>query len=507
MSEKNSRAVWGSKFGFLMAAIGSAVGLGNIWRFSYITYENGGGAFLIPYIFALVVAGIPLIILEFSLGHMEKGSAPLSFSRHHKSWEWIGWWMPTVATIGIQLFYSIVIAWCLKYFIFSFNLAWGADTSSFFYNDFLKLSSGPTDIGGINYSIAVISAVVWFITWLICFKEVNHGIEKACSVFMPLLFILTAILVGWSLTLDGALNGIKVYLIPDWNKLMTYKPWVDAFGQIFFTLSLGFGIMITYASYLPKKADLVGNAIWTSIANCSYSLFTGFAVFGTLGFMAAQKGVSVSEIVKGGPGLAFVVYPEAINNIPIAGNWFGVAFFLALVIAGLSSAISLIEAFACSITDKFDVDRKKVVSIICIIGFAVSLIYTTNAGLYILDIVDHFITNYALVLGGLLECLFVGWVIKADTVSDYVNSLGMMRLIKAWDYCIKYVTPVVLIIILFNTFSSDFQKAYGGYAKTALWGFGGGMLFFTLVLAVYFSVIKWKASKPEHKPGEDELLT
>ena len=415
--------------------------------------------------------------------------------------------MPTVATIGILLFYSIVIAWCLKYFIFSFTLAWGNNAGDFFINDFLHRSSGPMDIGGINWSILICSFIVWAVIWFICFKEVNHGIEKACSIFMPLLFILTTILVCWSLTLDGAMDGIKQYLYPDWDKLVTVKPWVDAFGQIFFTLSLGFGIMITYASYLPKKTDIVSSALWTAVANCSYSLFAGLAVFGTLGFMAAKKGVPVAEVAEGGPGLAFVVYPEAISNLPFGNEWFGAAFFLALVIAGLSSAVSLIEAFVCSLTDKFKLSRTTVVSVICIIGFTISSIFTTNAGLYILDIVDHFVTNYALVLGGLLECLFVGWVVKAQVVRDHVNSVGTRRLLVIWDICIKYVTPIILLTILINTINADYLKPYEGYAQNALWLYGGGMLLLTLVLAISFSLFKWKKPKPAHIPDDEQLLT
>ena len=286
-NDSGSRAVWGSKLGFLMAAVGSAVGLGNIWRFSYMTFENGGGAFLVPYIVALFAVGIPLVILEYTLGHKWRGSSPLAFAKVNKKWEAIGWWMPTVATVGIMLFYAVVIAWCINYFFFALNLSWGDDTKGFFFKEFLQLSKGPMDLGGFRWNIVGTTAFVWFLCWFICFKEVNHGIEKACSIFMPLLFVLTLVLVGWSLPLPGAGEGIKAYLTPDWSKVATTKPWIDAFGQIFFTLSLGFGIMITYASYLPKQTNLFSSAIWTAVLNCTYSFITGFAVFGTLGFMAS----------------------------------------------------------------------------------------------------------------------------------------------------------------------------------------------------------------------------
>lgn len=522
MSSNGERAVWGSKLGFLLAAIGSAVGLGNIWRFSYMAYENGGGAFLVPYFFALLVAGIPLIILEFGVGHRFKGSPALAFSRQGRLGEILGWWMPTVATIGIQIFYSVVIAWCVQYMYFAIEQPWAKDSGSFFINEFLAAmdkkafapDNAPLTLGGVSFSILATSFGVWFATWFICFKEVNHGIEKACSIFMPLLFILTAILVFWSLSLDGAMDGIKAYLIPDWEKINIFngtkeawKPWSAAFGQIFFTLSLGFGIMITYASYLPKDADVVGYGLKTSLANCAYSLFAGFAVFGTLGFMAVQKGMPIDKVATGGPGLAFVVYPEAISSLPFGSTVFGVAFFLTLVIAGMSSGISLIEAFVCSLTDKFNWGRKKVVTVVCIVGFSASAIFCTNAGLRILDIVDHFVTNYALVLGGILECLFVGWVIKARVLRAHINSQTGMSLIKLWDWSVKVITPAILGIILYQTIVADLGENYGQFSSTALWIFGGGMLTLTVILAIFFTLFKWDKAKSEHKPEDEHLLT
>lgn len=516
MSDNTERTVWGSKLGFILAAVGSAVGLGNIWRFSYLAYKNGGGAFLIPYAIALLLVGIPIMILEYTLGHREKGSAPLTFARINKKWEWIGWWMPTVATFGILLFYSVVIGWCINYLYFSFSLAWGDAPESFFYKTFLHISSGPLDLGGINWQIAFATAIAWLISWAICYKEVNHGIEKACMIFIPMLFFLTAILVCWSLSLDGAREGIRHYLTPDWSKIniithfndsAVWETWLSAFGQIFFDLSLGFGIMITYASYLPKKTNIVGNAFATSLTNCAYSFFAGFAVFGTLGFMAAKQGLPIDQVVKSGPGLAFIVYPEAIANLPYGRNLFGVTFFLTLVIAGLSSAVSLVEAFACSVTDKFAIPRGRVVTGICTLGFLMSLIFTTNAGLYILDIVDHFVNNYGLIIGGFLECIFVGYVLKARIARHHVNRQGAIRLSALWEICIKYITPAMLGVIIIKAFIGDISNHYEGYATKALVLYGIGMLILTIAIAIYLAAQSWSNTKHFHKPEEDHLLT
>ncbi len=489
-----------------MAAIGSAVGLGNIWRFSYVTYENGGAAFLVPYIIAIIVAGLPLMVLEYAFGHKERGASPLAFNRVNKKLEWVGWWMPTVATIGIQLFYAVVMAWCIRYFMFSFTLAWGTDTGSFFFKEFLHISDGPFKFEGFRWDILVSTMLVWIICWLICYREVNHGIEKACSIFMPMLFILTTILVCWSVTLDGAMDGIKAYIVDfNWDKV-TSKTWISAFGQIFFTLSLGFGIMITYASYLPKKINIRKSAYITTICNCGYSIFAGLAVFATLGFMANAKGVPIAEVVKGGPSLAFVTYPEAINQLPFGNKVFGALFFFTLIIAGLSSGISLIEAFVCSITDKFNFKRGKVVTWVCVLGFFGSIIFTTNAGLYVLDIVDHFVNQYGLLVGGVIECVVIGWVVKAKVIQKHINSTGEGSITTAWNFLIKFVTPVILITAIIYAIYNDVTKGYENYSITALTVYGILFITMTIIIAVILAILPWKKEPHEHDVEEDHLL-
>jgi len=515
MTEK--RSLWGSKVGFLLAAIGSAVGLGNIWRFSYMAYENGGGAFLIPYLVALVCAGIPLMILEYSLGHREKASPPLAFARINPLWEPLGWWMPVAAFFGITVFYAAIIGWCINYFCLSFTLGWGADTSTFFTQTFLQVSDSPFHLDGIRWPILGATALVWAACWAICFREVGRGIEKASMIFMPLLVALTLILAGWSLRLDGAWEAVQqFYLHADLSKIALNtaegrEVWVAAFGQIFFTLSLGFGIMITFASYLPKKTNIVGNALIICILNCLYSIIAGFAVFGTIGFMAQAEGVPFADAIASGPGLAFVVYPEAINQLPMLNQLFGALFFLMLIIAGISSMISLTEAFSCSICDKFAISRKKSVSLICTLGVLGSIPFTTRSGVHILDIIDHFINNYALILGGIVECILIGWLLKSQVMRRHVNQSGSLRLSILWDLCIRFITPAVLLIILVGALLGDFEHTYGDgkYSTKALLLIGGGILFTTWLASFILSHVPWKPEKlkTEHHPEDENLLT
>jgi NSS family neurotransmitter:Na+ symporter len=515
----NDRSSWKSNIGFLLAAIGSAIGLGNVWRFSYMAHQHGGGAFLVPYIVALIVAGIPIMILEFGLGHHEKASSPLSFTRVDKRFEWLGWWMPVVAMFGIMLYYSVIIGWCINYFFYSFSLAWGDDTQGFFFNQFLQLSDSAGILGGIRIPILFTTQLVWFFCWLICYRDIRHGIEKASMIFMPVLFILTIILVLWTLSLEGASDAIlNHYLHADWSKINLFasdptirtaagKVWAAAFGQIFFTLSLGFGIMITYASYLPKKTDISKNAFITCFVNCFYSLVAGLAVFGIVGFMAHSQGVDFAEAIKGGPQLAFVVYPKAISMLPSFNILFGVLFFLMLVIAGLTSGVSLIEAFTCSITDKFDWPRQRVATVVCITGFLGSIIFTTKGGLYLLDIADHFITNYGLVVGGILECLVIGWILKATVLRNHINKYGV-GVHRTWNFFIKYTTPAILLYLLYLSFADDMAKNYEGYTTEQLIIYGPQWIFICLLAALILAFRPWKSQKLErqHKPGEDDLL-
>ncbi|VAW41159.1 Sodium-dependent transporter, SNF family [hydrothermal vent metagenome] len=513
------RSSWGSNGGFLLAAIGSAIGLGNVWRFSYMAYQYGGGAFLVPYVVALFVAGIPIIIIEYGLGHKEKGSSPLSFARIGRRFEWLGWWMPVVAMFGIMLYYSVVIGWCINYLVFSFHLDWGSDPQGFFFKQFLQISPSAAVIGGIRLPIALSTFLVWVSCWLICSRDIRHGIERASVVFMPVLFLLTIILVLWSLSLDGARDAImNHYLHADWSKINIFaadpavrgdagKVWAAAFGQIFFTLSLGFGIMITYASYLPAKSDIGKNALVTTLVNCLYSFVAGFAVFGVVGFMAKHQGVAFGEAIKGGPQLAFVVYPKAISLLPSMNVLFGVIFFLMLIIAGLTSGVSLVEAFVCAITDKFDWPRGKVVFLVCLAGFLGSLIFTSRGGLYFLDIADHFITNYGLVIGGLLECLIVGWVLKASLLRAHINRLGT-RIPALWDFFIRYSTPAILAYLLYLSLTADLGRHYGGYPAGQLIIYGVGWMLVCLVLALVLAFCPWRAGKLKrrHRPEEDKLL-
>jgi NSS family neurotransmitter:Na+ symporter len=486
--QPNRRAQWNTRWGFLSAAIGSAVGLGSIWRFPYVVYENGGGAYLLPYVVALITAGVPLMILEYGIGHRMRGSAPLSFARIDSRWEWLGWWTVLFVMFGINAYYAVVIAWCVSYLGFSFTLAWGSDPNTFFFKEFLGSTSSPEHIGAAQPSILFSLAVVWFINWAITFFGVEKGIETANKVFMPMLFVLILVLLGWTLTLPGATEeGILRYLKPDFARLREPKVWIDAYSQIFFTLSLGFGIMIAYASYLPPESDINFNAWITSIADTIISFVAGLAIFGALGYMAAQTSKPFREVVTHGIGLAFVAYPQAISLLPKWPNIFGVLFFLTLTVAGVASSVSIVEAFNAAVMDKFNLARKPVVTTLSIGGFFAGIIFTTGAGLAWLDIVDHFLSHYGLFVACILQCYVVGWIYGASELREHVNRASLVRVGRLFDIAIRYLIPIVLGVLLASDLAADVQSPYGRYSWMMILLIGPGWLVVTLLLAIFIA--------------------
>ncbi len=498
-----NRDQWNSQIGFLFAAVGSAVGLGNIWRFSYMAYEHGGGAFLIPYVVALLTCGIPLLVLEFGLGHERTGSAPLAFAKINRKAEFFGWWPVTFVMFGIVLYYCVIVAWCLNYCIYSLSFAWGSDPNTFFFKEFLKLPKTPVEVGGINMKILLSTAAIWFLNWLIVFRGIGKGIELANKIFMPLLFFLTLFLVFWALTLDGSLDGVIAYLKPDFQKISSIGVWIDAYSQIFFSLSLGFGIMIAYASYLPRQADISRNAIWTATMDSLFAIVAGLGVFAVLGFMAHAKGLPISKVVTESIGLAFVAYPQALSIMP-GGNFFGVIFFLSLVVAGLSSSISILEAFNSAVMDKFNLARGFVVSAVCALGFLGSLIFTTNAGLYWLDIVDHFITHYGLVVVGIAECIIGAWIFDVGRLRRHINKTSSIKMPRILDNIIRFFVPAILIIIVIGDIVAEFKAPYGNYPWFSLAMIGINWMLFSVIVAAVFTKFPWHYEYMLYTPEEDE---
>lgn len=441
-----------------MAAIGSAIGLGNVWRFPYIAYTNGGGAFLIPYFVALFTAGIPMLILEFSVGHWSRHGAPETFKKIGKNWEWVGWWAALVPFV-IVTYYIVIMAWCFSYLLYSLDLRWGMNAESFFLTDFLSVTTGPLQIGEIRIPILLSLLVVWLLVFLILYKGVGR-IGKVVLITVPVPWILLAILTVRGLTLPGALEGISYYLTPNFSKLTDLNVWLAAYAQVFFSVGIAQGIMITYASHLKKKSDISNNAFIVALADAGTSFLAGFAVFSVIGYLAMSQGIGIENLGIAGPQLAFITYPTAIALFPVATTIFGILFYLSLLTFGIDSAFSMIEPITIGIQNKWRITKGKATALICILGFCASLLFTTGSGLHWLGIMDHFFSSFGLVLVGLVECLVLAWVVRVAFFREHANKTSDILIGRWWDLLIKYIVPCILTILLLAAVYQNILRPY-----------------------------------------------
>ena len=487
---------------FVFAAIGSAIGLGNVWRFPYLTYEYGGGTFLIPYIIGLLVLGIPWMIVEFGMGRYFQKGAPGVFEGVGKKWEWLGWWPVWVAFL-IVTYYTVVIAWSLRYAISSVTVAWGMGQAGaegaggYFFNTVLQISDGPTVLGPPVWLILGLLAFVWIVIFLIMFRGAEViGKVSIWLVILPWLLLVVLFIRG--VTLAGGVDGLNYYLSPDFSALGDIEMWFAAFSQIAFSLSLGMAGMFAYGSFIAKKADVNNSAFITSFSDTATAFLAGFAVFSTVGFIMQALNIPIGEVTAKGLGLAFVTYPVAVSMMPGANALVGILFFLCLFFLGITSAYFLAYGgVAVPLMDKFGWSRIKATLIVTIVSFLVGIIFTTQGGLYWLDMVDRAVSFYGLLITGALACIIIGWVFGAEKLRGYVNETSDIKVGAWWDWLIKLVVPAGLIfVVVWGGFRNELAKQYEGYKVGAL---GGSdiiwlILGVTLIFSILLSLIKTRTA-------------
>ena len=499
------RERWTTRVHFLFAAIGSAIGLGNVWRFPYMAYEYGGGAFLIPWIIGLIVMGIPWLMMEFGMGHKFQKSAPGVFQGVGKRWEWVGWW-PVFMAFLIVAYYAVVMAWSIRYAIASITMAWGKGAAGatgagdFYYGTVLKLSEGAGQLGGIVWPNLIILAAIWIILYLIMHKGAGV-IGKVAIWTVSIPWVLLVVILIRGLTLPGAVEGLNYYLTPDFKELGNPEMWFAAFSQIAFTLSLGMAGMFAYGSFIAKKADITNNALITSFSNCATSFFAGFAVFSIVGFIMQSLSIPIGEVSASGLGLTFVSFPVGISMMPTGAPIIGILLFLTLFFLGIDSAFFLAHGGVISpIKDKFGTKGSRATLIVCILGFVVGILFTTQGGLYWLDIIDRATAFYGLLITGAIATLVVGWKFKAKNLREHLNATSDIKVGRWWDWLLKIIVPAgLLFVAIYGGFMKDLPSPYGGYpvwAASMIWV----VLFVTLVLSFVFQGIKTKT--PEEKEEE-----
>ena len=488
------REVFSTRIAFLLAAIGSAVGLGNIWRFPYVAYDNGGGAFLVPYMIALLTAGIPLLFLDYSLGHRFRGSAPLVF-RRIRSWaEPVGWIQVGIAFF-ITIYYAAIIGWAGLYTVKSFNKAWGDMPEDYFMKDFLQADTSQTVSTEIVPQIAIALALVWVLAIIVMAMGVDEGIGKISKVFMPLLTVLFIIVVIQALFLDGAAEGLNAFFTPNWDALRNPTVWVAAYGQIFFSLSVGFGIMLTYSSYLKPRTNLTGTGLVTAFANSSFEVLAGIGVFAALGYMATQQNVPVSEVATSGIGLAFIAFPAIINQMPL-GAVFGVFFFASLTIAGFTSLFSLLEVVVSAVKDKLDLPRKTTAVSVGVVMALISLaLFSTTSSLATLDIMDKFTNNIGIVAIALIAIIVIDWILRrTNEFALHLNAVSSFQVGTLWRICVVNLTTIVLGYTLMQELFTLVSKPYGGYTSTQVTIFGWVVLGIIVAAAFALTIVPWRGS-------------
>ncbi len=422
------REQWQSRWGFILAAVGSAVGLGNMWRFSYLTAENGGAGFVVLYLIFTVLLGLPVMLAELTIGRGAR-SGPIAALEHYggRSWRWLGA-VFVAAGFLILSYYGVIGGWTLRYAFEAFTIGFADDPGAHFAVISEGHGSFAMQVTFMALTIAVVSG------------GIGAGIERVARIAMPALFFIMLGIVVYAATLDGASEGYAYYLNFDLAKAMDLDVVVAAAGQAFFSLSLGMGAILTFASYLPKDSDLANETIVISFADFGVAFMAGLMVFPLIFALGMQ-----AEITGGTIGALFVALPKAFASMGAIGRLVGGAFFVALVVGALTSAISLLEVIVSASMDAFGWERRKSA---LLGGGAVTFMGIASAyDIDVLGAADTIATNLFLVGGGLGISIFVGWVMK-DPIAEASGGGASSPALGVWRVLLRFVVPLALIGIL-----------------------------------------------------------
>ena len=430
----SERGSWTGNAGFVLAAAGSAIGLGNIWMFPYRAGVNGGAAFVLVYLLAVVAVGIPLMIAEVMIGRATQRNPVGAFMvlRSKSAWSLVGW-LGVVSGFVILSYYGVVAGWALDYTWRSATGALYAGGAGSSAAEFSKLvADGPRQV--------ILQAIFMTATILVVARGVEAGIEKASKVLMPALFVLVLILLGFALSSSGAREGLEFLLKPRFDEL-TSASVLAALGQAFFSLSLGMGAMITYGSYLSPRENITKAVFSIALMDTVLAILAGLVIFPFVFSFGLEPGA--------GPGLVFITLPNAFEQLP-ASLFLSTAFFALLLFAALTSAISLLEVVVAFLIDQFGLPRGSAAWGAGGAIFVLGVPSAVTAGF--LDRVDGLATNWLLPVGGLLIAMFAGWALSRDEArgaySGEGNGRAFERGFEPWRFCIRYIAPIAVAVIL-----------------------------------------------------------
>ncbi|XP_035694152.1 sodium- and chloride-dependent glycine transporter 2-like isoform X1 [Branchiostoma floridae] len=507
--ENKERGNWSNKLDFILSCVGYAVGLGNVWRFPYLAYQNGGGAFLVPYTIMLACAGLPIFFLELAYGQFSS-QGPVGVWKAIPLLQGVGVCMVCVSFL-VGIYYNVIIAYALFYLFASFtsylpwsdcnnpwntpecatkdacqqtvnatfqNITLGGEMYSMFglydengtwvngtycgdkgrtspsedyWNHYaLEITPGIHEPGGIKWQLALSLVLAWVIVFLSLCKGVkSSGKVVYFTATFPYFVLVILLIVG--VLQDGHLDGVLFFITPKWERLKEAKVWKDAATQIFYSLSAAWGGLITMASYNRFQNNCYKDTLIVSLMNCSTSIFAGFVIFSILGFMAKQIGVDVDDVAASGPGLAFIAYPEALTKLPVPPIW-AILFFLMLLTLGLDTQFAIIETVVTTICDTFKIGHagiKKTLSTLgfCLVMFLLGLLCVTRSGLYWVNLIDNFAASYSLMVIAITEMLGISWVYG---INNFCRDIEMMVGFKPgwyWKATWAVISPGLLIFI------------------------------------------------------------
>lgn len=512
------RANWASRSTFILAAVGSAVGLGNAWRFPGLVAKHGGGAFLLVYLFAMLVLGVPLLTMEIAIGRKMKKGAPNALRGISKKGEYIGWGATANAFL-IACYYAAVFGWILLMMVMSFKFAGmtaNTEAASTLWENTIQTTWGVDGLSIISWPTVLAILAAWGFIYY-CIRNGAHSVSKVVkfTVFAPVVIMVIMAIKG--LTMPGASEAMLKLFIPDFAALKSSELWVDAVGQVFYSLSIMMAIMFAYGSYLDDSANIAVDALIIAFSDMAISVLAGIVMFSTMGGVGMLDSMSTSGIAT-----AFKIYPMAIVNMTNIGwfnAFFGVLFYLCLATLAIDSAFSIVEGVSSAVSDKFNLNPKKTTITICIIAGLISLIFATGAGVGWLDIVDNWTNQYNMLIVGILEAVLIGWCFKTSKVLDEVNRNTIKYKMPGFWFntSIKVIAPVLLTVLLVWNLRNYFTAVdpetgsflgYGGYPMYAQIIGGWAITIFSIISGFIIRIIvksnkRFKALETKEKSWDE----
>ncbi|MBA3721852.1 MAG: sodium-dependent transporter [Parachlamydiaceae bacterium] len=484
MSNQSESSNWKTQSGYVWSLIGSAVGFANILSFSAQVYKNGGGAFLIPYMLAVLVLGIPMLLLEGFVGY--KWKLPV-VGAYGLKWNKVGkvlGWLSVLACLTIGGFYIVLTGYSAAFTYFAAVDLIPEDSRAFFIDTFLKTTASLSHFGELSVPIFLGTLVVGFLTWFVLVRQVKDGIERICSIFMPILAVIMAIFAVIVCLLPGGMDGWIYYLKPDFSKLSDANLWRDVFGQLFFSLSLGLGIIIGYSRHTGQKMNIAKAMAWVALGDFAVSFISGAAIFGFLAHISYTQGIPFDSIITSDSTfeIGFVLFPKMLKYFgPILSQIIGTIFFFCIFVAGITGVFSIVESIAGNVEVEFRTTRRTAVTWVIGTLMAISVLFCMGNASHLIDALAPMVLGTNMLIGGLALVIAFGYT---KTFRDQMKEWDSSRMSSFFIFALRYIAPVLLGVILLANLITEFQ--HFDLPKMVRWGWFGIALIGSCLI-VYFS--------------------